>query len=65
MDSVLNSQFPSVEDSLKNRIPVEQWKCKDPKDYDKIKIVGEGTFGKVFKAIYKKEQKNKKQSQLN
>ena len=60
MDSVLNSRFPSVEDSLKNRIPYEKWKCKDPKDYDKIKVVGEGTFGMVFKAIYKKGTKEQK-----
>ena len=60
MDSVLNSRFPSVEDSLNNRIPLEQWKCKDPKDYDKIKVVGEGTFGRVYKAIYKKGTKDQK-----
>ena len=60
MDSVTDERFPSVEDSLKNRIPLKEWKCHDPKDYDRIDVVGEGTFGVVFKAIYKKGTKDEK-----
>ena len=57
MDSVSDARFPSVEDSLKGRIPYNKWKCNEPKDYDYIKKVGEGTFGVVYKAKNKKDQK--------
>ena len=60
MDSVTDARFPSVEDSLKNRIPSKEWKCHDTKDYERIKKVGEGTFGVVFKAVYKKGGKDEK-----
>ena len=56
MDSVSDGRFPSVEDSLKNRIPLKEWKCKESKDYEPIKKVGEGTFGVVYKATYKNEK---------
>jgi len=59
MDSVSDVRFPSVEDSLKNRIPYKDWKCKESKDYDPIKIVGEGTFGVVYKATYLKNEEKK------
>ena len=54
MESVSDDKFPSVEESLKNRIPLNEWKCRDARDYEKIKKVGEGGFGTVYKAIYKK-----------
>ena len=57
MDSVSFGQFPSVEESLKNRIPLKEWKCNDPKDYEEIKIVGKGTFGNVHKAQNTKEKR--------
>lgn len=60
MDSVYNCGFPSVEDTLNNRIPLDQWKCKDSKAYEQIKPVGEGTFGKVYKAVYKKGTKEER-----
>ena len=60
MDSVSDARFPSVEDSLKNRIPLKEWKCHEPKDYEYIKKVGEGTFGVVDKAVYKKGTKDEK-----
>ena len=60
MDSVSFGQFPSVEESLKNRIPLKEWKCNEPKDYEEIKTVGLGSFGKVFKAIYKKDTKEQR-----
>ena len=60
MDSVFSSQFPSVEESLKNRTPLKEWKCNDTRDYEKIKAVGKGTFGCVYKAIYKKGTKEQR-----
>jgi len=60
MDSVSFGQFPSVEESLKNRIPLKEWKCNEPKDYEEIKTVGLGSFGRVFKAIYKKDTKGQR-----
>ena len=60
MDSVSFGNFPSVEESLKNRIPMKEWKCNEPKDYEEIKVVGIGSFGKVYKAIYKKDTKEKR-----
>ena len=60
MDSVSFEQFPSVEESLKNRIPLKEWKCNDTKEYEEIKIVGKGTFGNVYKAFYKKDTKEQR-----
>ena len=60
MDSVFVDQFPSVEESLNNRIPWKEWKCNDTNEYEKIKSVGKGTYGKVYKAIYKKGTKDQK-----
>jgi len=55
MESASFVQFPTVEESLKNRIPIKEWQCHEPKDYEKIKQVGKGTFAEVYKAIYKKD----------
>ena len=60
MDSVSDGKFPSVEESLKNRTSLKLWKCNEPKDYDNIKQVGEGGFGTVHKAFYKKGTKDQK-----
>ena len=60
MDSVRSNQFPTVEESLKNRIPLKEWQCHDTKDYEKIKQIGKGTFSYVYKAIYKKETKEQR-----
>ena len=60
MDSVSFGQFPSVEESLKNRCPLKEWKCNEPTNYDKIKIVGKGSFGNVYKAYYKKDTKEQR-----
>ena len=60
MDSVFNGQFPSVEESLNNRIPLNEWKCNDTRDYEKIKPVGKGSFGLVHKAIYRKGSKEQR-----
>ena len=35
-----------------NRIPMKDWRCRDASLYSKISQVGEGTFGKVYKAQY-------------
>jgi len=51
------SDFPTVEES-KHRIPMSQWKCRTPDNYSYIGQVGEGTFGKVFKAIYTDPKKS-------
>lgn len=53
MDSVSDGQFPSVEESLHNRVPFQTWKCHTTENYEKILQVGEGTFGKVYKAKYR------------
>ena len=34
------------------RIPMKEWRCRDASLYSKISQVGEGTFGKVYKAQY-------------
>jgi len=60
MDSVSDGKFPSVEESLKNRTSLKFWKCNDTKDYEGIKQVGEGGFGTVHKAFYKKGTKDQK-----
>ena len=56
MESASFVQFPTVEESLKNRIPIKEWQCHEPKDYEKIKQVGKGTFAEVYKALYKKDE---------
>ena len=38
------------------RIPMKEWRCKDATSYSKISQVGEGTFGKVYKAQDKSQQ---------
>jgi len=48
----------SSNDSLNNqnsskRIPMKDWRCRDASLYSRISQVGEGTFGKVYKAQYK------------
>ena len=60
MDSVLFEKFPTVEESLKNRIPFKEWQCHDAKDYEKIVKVGKGSFSEVYKAHYKKETKEQR-----
>ena len=60
MDSVIFARFPTVEESLKNRVPLKEWKCHDSKDYEKIRQIGKGTFSDVYKAIYKKETKEQR-----
>ena len=62
MDSVFSSQFPSVEESLKNRTPLKEWKCNDTRDYEKIKAVGKEHSVAYIKQYIKKEQKNKELS---
>lgn len=45
------------------RVPVSQWPSKSADLYEKVSQVGEGTFGKVYKARYKSVPGSKGQQQ--
>ena len=60
MDSVLFQEFPSVEESLKNRIPFKEWKCNEATYYEKIQQIGKGSFSVVYKGICKKDPKDQR-----
>lgn len=40
------------------RVPSSQWACRQVDNYEKVDQVGEGTFGKVYKAKLKNSTKN-------
>lgn len=44
-----------IEDDYSTRKPMKEWKCRSTELYSKINQVGEGTFGKVYKAELKQK----------
>lgn len=57
-----NDEFHRADERLfldySNRVPMSNWSCKNVESYEKVDQVGEGTFGKVYKARYKSSNKN-------
>ena len=49
--------FPSV--NFSNRDSLSQWKARDTNIYEKLIKVGEGTYGKVYKARIKNKNISK------
>lgn len=47
----INTQEGTIE--YTKRVPTSQWKSRDADLYEKVYQVGEGTFGKVYKARFK------------
>lgn len=46
------------------RLPMAQWQSRSVDNYDKVDQVGEGTFGKVYKAKYKNPSDKNKESNI-
>jgi cyclin-dependent kinase 12/13 len=45
-------EIPKNKDGIK-RVPMSQWQSRPADLYERVDLVGEGTFGKVYKAKYK------------